>query len=388
MIDEIKKRLNQITNPATGQKFVDENRWQQILLEGGRLTVQYGRDGISPAEKRKIEEQIREVLQDFAEIEDIFVKTTSTHSQDVFKALDQGPSEAPAAPTQPAQLKTGHGTVGNKRPVPGVGKVIAIGSGKGGVGKSTFTANLALALSKNGHKVGVIDADIYGPSLPMIFGKREEKPRSNSARKIIPVEAFGIKFMSFGFFISEKDPVIWRGPMLGGVINQFLFDVDWEGVDYLLIDLPPGTGDIQLSMVQNANVDGVIIISTPQDVALLDAQKGLEMFRKLNLPIIGMVENMSSFICHHCGGEHFIFGEGGVKKAVEDLNVPFLGHVPLEIELRTGSDKGEPYMSQEQFKDRPVWKSFVEIAKQVDYFFNPVSPAKSGFISKIFGLNK
>jgi len=239
MIDEIKKRLDQIINPATGKKFVDENRWQQVLLEGGRLTVQYGRDGISPVEKRKIEEQIREILKDISEIEDVFVKTTSTHSQDVFRALDQGPSEAPAAPTQPAQLKTGHGTIGNKRPVPGVGKVIAIGSGKGGVGKSTFTANLALALSKSGHKVGVIDADIYGPSLPMIFGKRDEKPRSNSARKIIPVEAFGIKFMSFGFFISEKDPVIWRGPMLGGVINQFLFDVDWEGVDYLLIDLPP-----------------------------------------------------------------------------------------------------------------------------------------------------
>jgi ATP-binding protein involved in chromosome partitioning len=223
----------------------------------------------------------------------------------------------------------------------------------------------------------------------MIFGKRDEKPRSNSDRKIIPVEAFGIKFMSFGFFINEQDPVIWRGPMLGGVINQFLFDVDWSGTDYLLIDLPPGTGDIQLSMVQNANVDGAIIISTPQDIALLDAKKGLEMFRKLNLPIIGMVENMTSFICNHCGTEHFIFGEGGVTHAVKELGVDLLGQVPLEIELRTGSDKGEPYMSQYRFHDRPVWKAFTSVSERVDQFFQPEAPpTKPGLMSKLFGMSR
>ncbi len=246
-----------------------------------------------------------------------------------------------------------------------------------------------MTLAQNGHKVGIIDADIYGPSLPMIFGKRDEKPRSNSEKKIIPVEAFGIKFMSFGFFINEQDPVIWRGPMLGGVLSQFLFDVDWSGTDYLLIDLPPGTGDIQLSMIQNAHVDGAIVISTPQDIALLDAKKGVEMFKKLNLPIIGMVENMTSFICNNCGTEHRIFGEGGVKKAVEQLSVDMIGQIPLEIELRTGSDTGRPYMTQEQFKDRPVWNAFMTITNSVENFFNPVQvPPKNGFFSKILGLNK
>lgn len=391
MINDIKKRLNQVINPATGKSFESENRWHHINMEGEKLVAEYNRDGISPAEKRVIEGEIAKALEGLVGIDNIMVKTTSTQSQDVFKALDNQATPAPAAATQPAQIKAGHGTIDKKKPVPGVDKIIAIGSGKGGVGKSTFTANLAITLSKLGKKVGVIDADIYGPSLPMIFGKRDEKPRSNSEKKIIPVEAFGIKFMSFGFFINEGDPVIWRGPMLGGVLNQFLFDVDWTGLDYLLIDLPPGTGDIQLSMIQNAHVDGAIVISTPQDIALLDAKKGAEMFKKLNLPVIGMVENMSSFICTHCGTEHHIFGEGGVEKAVQQLEVPLLGHVPLEIELRTGSDKGEPYMTQDRFRDRPVWKSFESIGHQVNQFFYPVNPTeqgKSGFFSKILGLNK
>jgi ATP-binding protein involved in chromosome partitioning len=177
--------------------------------------------------------------------------------------------------------------------------------------------------------------------------------------------------------------------MLGGVLNQFLFDVDWSGTDYLLIDLPPGTGDIQLSMIQNAHVDGAIVISTPQDIALLDAKKGAEMFKKMNLPVIGMVENMSSFICGNCGTEHHIFGHGGVAQAVEQLQINFLGQIPLELELRTGSDQGHPYMAQEQFRDRPVWKAFTEVSSKVDAFFNPMNPEqKTGFFSKILGLNR
>jgi ATP-binding protein involved in chromosome partitioning len=390
MIESIQAKLQQIKNPATGKTFQQENRWKHIGLEGQKLVAEYNRDGISPMEKRQIEKDIQEALQGLVGVDDILVKTTSSQSQDVFKALDK---EAPAAKPpqeQPAQIKTGHGPVGNKKPVPGVGKIIAIGSGKGGVGKSTFTANLAITLAQMGHSVGVIDADIYGPSLPMILGKREEKPRSNSERKIVPVESWGIKFMSFGFFINESDPVIWRGPMLGGVLNQFLFDVDWNGTDYLLIDLPPGTGDIQLSMIQNAQVDGAIIISTPQDVALLDAKKGLEMFKKLNLPIVGMVENMSSFICDKCGSEHFIFGKGGVEKAVEDLHTTLLAKIPLEMDLRTGSDTGRPYMAQAQYKGRAVYEAFQEVASKVERFFSPEQqpPNKSGFFSKVLGLNK
>ncbi len=392
MLDEIIKRLNHLINPTSGKTFEQENRWKHVSMDGEKLIAEYMRDGISPNEKRVIEHKIAESLSDLISADKIMIKTVSTQSQDVFKALDhQKSNSTPAPATEPAQIKAGHGTIDKKKPVPGVGKIIAIGSGKGGVGKSTFTANLALTLAKSGKKVGVIDADIYGPSLPMIFGKRDEKPRSNADKKIIPVESFGIKFMSFGFFINEQDPVIWRGPMLGGVLNQFLFDVDWTGLDYLLIDLPPGTGDIQLSMIQNAHVDGAIVISTPQDIALLDAKKGAEMFKKLNLPIIGMVENMSSFVCHQCGTEHFIFGEGGVKNAVELMGLNFLGKIPLEIELRSGSDKGEPYMSQEKFNDRPVWNAFLTVAEQVENFFNPAPAPTSGknsFFGKILGLNK
>lgn len=386
MLEEIKKRLSSVKNPATQNTFESEKRWEHVALEGDKLIAQYNRDGISPTEKRQVEKDIQAAVGDLVDIANILVKTTSSQSQDVFKALDKAPAAKPEAePTQPAQIKAGHGTIDKKKPVPGVGKIIAIGSGKGGVGKSTFTANLAITLAQAGHKVGIIDADIYGPSMPMIFGKREEKPRSNSERKIIPVESNGIKFMSFGFFINEGDPVIWRGPMLGGVLSQFLFDVDWQGTDYLLIDLPPGTGDIQLSMIQNAHVDGAIIISTPQDIALLDAKKGLEMFKKLNLPIIGMVENMSSFICNNCGSEHHIFGHGGVDKAVSELETSLLGRIPLEIELRTGSDTGKPYMNQVEYKNRPVWNSYKEIGKNVEKFFNPTEPAKPGILSKLFG---
>jgi ATP-binding protein involved in chromosome partitioning len=389
MTDQIRERLKAIVNPATQKSFDAENRWQHVAMEGEKLVIQYNRDGISPVEKRQVEKQIQEVLSGVVGIDNILVKTTSSQSQDVFKALDSAaPTPAKKEEHAPAQIKAGHGTVGNKKPVPGVGKIIAIGSGKGGVGKSTFTANLALALKRQGHSVGIIDADIYGPSLPMIFGKRDEKPRSNSERKIIPVEAHGIKFMSFGFFINENDPVIWRGPMLGGVLSQFLFDVDWNGTDYLLIDLPPGTGDIQLSMIQNAHVDGAIIISTPQDIALLDAKKGLEMFRKMNLPILGMVENMSSFICDGCGKTHYIFGKGGVEEAVSQIGTKLLGKIPLEIGLRTGSDEGVPYMSNEAYAGRVVWDAFMETAASVSNFFSPSPDNKPGMISRLFGLNK
>ncbi len=388
MTEEIRTRLKQVINPSTKRTLTEENRWQHVAMEGEKLVIQYNRDGISPVEKREIEKQILEALQGTVGLEDILVKTTSSQSQDVFKALDSNPTIKKEETTAPAQIKAGHGTVGTKKPVPGVKKIIAIGSGKGGVGKSTFTANLALALKRQGHSVGIIDADIYGPSLPMILGKREEKPRSNSERKIIPVEAHGIRFMSFGFFINEGDPVIWRGPMLGGVLNQFLFDVDWTGTDYLLIDLPPGTGDIQLSMIQNAHVDGAIIISTPQDIALLDAKKGLEMFRKMNLPILGMVENMSSFICDGCGKTHYIFGKGGVEEAVTQLGTQLLGKIPLELSLRTGSDEGVPYMSNEAFAGRPVWEAFIDAANAVNGFFQGPVENKSGMFSKIFGRSK
>jgi ATP-binding protein involved in chromosome partitioning len=385
MREDVLSLLKSVKNPHSGKSFSEEGRWKEIrTAPDGKVTVVYARDGLSPQDKRLLEKTMAEFLAPLVPESQLSLMSVSDSSSDVFKAVDHDP-----APAAPAQIKTGHATPQAKKSVPGVGKVIAIGSGKGGVGKSTFTVNLAVTLSRMGKTVGVIDADIYGPSLPMLLGKRGEKPMASSEKKIIPVESHGIRFMSFGFFVEEGDPVIWRGPMLGGVLNQFLFDTDWTGTDYLLIDLPPGTGDVQLSMVQNAHVDGAIIISTPQDVALLDATKGLEMFRKLNLPIIGMVENMSSFICSKCNEEHFLFGQGGVEKAVQKLQVPYLGKVPLELELRQSADAGNPYMDNPSFEGRPVFKSFEAVATNVHAFFHPgdlaPTPEKGGLFSRIFG---
>lgn len=384
MRSAIDNKLSYIKNPLTGKTLTDEGRWKDIRVnEDGSVVITYARDGISPQDKKLIEKMVAETLSTLVPEEKLSLMSVSDSSADVYRAA--GSQSTTAAP---AQIKTGHAGPAAKKPVPGVGKIIAIGSGKGGVGKSTFTVNLACTLAKMGKKVGVIDADIYGPSVPMLMGRRKDKPMASPEKKIIPIEAHGIRFMSFGLFVEEGDPVIWRGPMLGGVLNQFLFDTDWSGIDYLLIDLPPGTGDVQLSMVQNAHVDGVIIISTPQDVALLDATKGLEMFRKLNLPVVGMVENMSSFICSKCGEEHFLFGHDGVEQAVQKLEVPFLGKVPLELELRQSADAGNPYMANPAYEGRPVARAFQSVAAKVDSFFHPGANdnnSKTGLFSKLFG---
>lgn len=275
--------------------------------------------------------------------------------------------------------------MGEKKGIKGVKRIIAIGSGKGGVGKSTFTANLASTLANLGNKVGIIDADIYGPSMPMLLNKRGEKPEATEDKKILPLESYGLKFISFGSFVHEDEPVVWRGPMLGGVLSQFFFETEWGELDYLLLDLPPGTGDVQLSMVQNLELDGSIIISTPQDIALLDARKALHMFDKLNVHVIGMVENMSSFVCDDCGKEHFLYGTGGVRSACSELGVGYLGSIPMEMALRKGSDFGKPYMTQNKYEGNKVWSAYQEIAARLDSYFNPSDNKKTGIMSKIFG---
>ena len=301
--------------------------------------------------------------------DDITLKTTSKKSEDVFESqegsCDSGSCGCSSSDgDKKASLQAGHSGMPEKRRVVGAKKLFAISSGKGGVGKSTVAANLAISLSAQGKKVGLIDADIYGPSIPMILGQRKARPMADEDEKIVPIEAHGIKFMSFGFFVDEKEPVIWRGPMLGGILNQFLFDVNWGELDYLIVDLPPGTGDMQLSLIQNTFVDGVVVVSTPQDVALLDSTKGLNMFTKVNIPILGLVENMSSFVCEH-GTEYFIFGKDGVKKAAKELNYELLSSIPIEVELREGADKGLPYMSVAENEGKAVWKSFSTLAQNI-----------------------
>ncbi len=371
--DELSKL---ILNPASGKSFLEEERIISAEMKGENFVVEYKRDGISSEQKREIENSIVEQLKDKISEDKIIVKTVSNANS------SESAKSGPQPKSEPAQLKAGHGpAVSQKKQVPGVKKVIAVGSGKGGVGKSTVSVNLALALSRQGLQVGLLDADVYGPSIPMLLGKREVKPRATENKKIIAEPAHGIKFMSFGLFIKEEDPVIWRGPMLGGVLNQFLFDVDWGELDVLIIDLPPGTGDMQLSMVQATQVDGAIIVTTPQDVAVLDAQKGLKMFEQVKVPVLGVVENMASFICDNCDTPHDIFGSMGGSKMAEKLGVQILGSVPIEKELRAGSDAGVPYMSQQSLEGRPVWNEFTSIAAKLN--LNKSDDKPKGFIDRI-----
>jgi ATP-binding protein involved in chromosome partitioning len=226
--------------------------------------------------------------------------------------------------------------------VPGVKNIIAVASGKGGVGKSTTAVNLALALAAEGASVGILDADIYGPSQPQMLGIADKQPESADGKKLQPLEAHGIQAMSIGFLIDPEQPMVWRGPMVTQALNQLLGDTNWQDLDYLVVDLPPGTGDIQLTLAQQVPVTGAVIVTTPQDIALLDARKGLKMFEKVGIPILGIVENMSIHICSKCGHEEHIFGSGGGDKMCKDYEVEMLGALPLDMSIRVQVDGGQP----------------------------------------------
>jgi len=235
-----------------------------------------------------------------------------------------------------------HTVQGNVTLLPGVKNIIAVSSGKGGVGKSTTSVNLALALAQEGARVGLLDADIYGPSQPQMLGISEAQPESQDGKTMIPLQAHGLQANSIGFLIDPEQPMVWRGPLVTQALRQLLFDTQWQDLDYLVIDMPPGTGDIQLTLAQSVPVTGAVIVTTPQDIALLDARKGLKMFEKVGIPILGIIENMSIHICSKCGHAEHIFGAGGGEAMCRDYNVPFLGDLPLDIRIRTQTDAGQP----------------------------------------------
>lgn len=249
---------------------------------------------------------------------------------------------------------------GDQSLVSEVANIIAIASGKGGVGKSTIAVNLAIALAQAGAKVGLVDTDIYGPSIPMMFGVNE-RPDISVRRKIVPLEKYGVKILSMGFMVDPDQAVIWRGPMVSSAVRQFLSDAEWGDLDYLLLDLPPGTGDIQLTIVQNVPLTGAVVVSTPQDVALEDARKGVAMFKKVNVPILGIVENMAWFM-DPAGNKHHIFGKDGARKLAASLEIPFLGEVPLEQSIREGGDEGLPVVLRNP--ESAGAKAFVEISEK------------------------
>lgn len=269
------------------------------------------------------------------------------------------PPRQPANPAAPAARPQAAG-------IPGVKHVIAVASGKGGVGKSTVAVNLALALKSIGHKVGIIDADIYGPSQPRLLGV-SGKPQVANGKIIKPLEGYGVKVMSMGFLVDEETPVVWRGPMVVSALGQMLRETDWAGatgdLDVLVVDMPPGTGDIQLTISQNVPLSGAVIVSTPQDLALIDARKGIAMFKRVEVPLLGIVENMSTFVCPSCGERSDIFGHGGARDEASKLDVPFLGEIPLHMDIRQRSDSGKPIVATEP--DSPHAQIFRDIAARV-----------------------
>ena len=256
------------------------------------------------------------------------------------------PPRTPSRKVPPAPAAAPRSNGATKPGIPGVGRIVAVASGKGGVGKSTTAVNLALAFQAHGLKVGLLDADIYGPSVPRLLALKG-RPQTKDGRIIVPMEAYGLKAMSMGFLVEEETPMIWRGPMVMSALTQLLREVDWAPLDLLVVDMPPGTGDAQLTMAQQVPLAGAIIVSTPQDLALIDARKGLAMFRKVDVPVLGIVENMSYFIAPDTGARYDIFGHGGARAEADRLGVPFLGEVPLEMAIRESSDAGMPVVASD-----------------------------------------
>jgi ATP-binding protein involved in chromosome partitioning len=256
-----------------------------------------------------------------------------------------------------------HGVQPNLKPLENVSNIIAIASGKGGVGKSTTAANIALALSRDGASVGVLDADIYGPSQPLMLGLSGQRPTSEDGKTMIPLTSHGLQVMSIGFLIDADQPMVWRGPMVTQALNQLLQQTRWSDLDYLIVDMPPGTGDIQLTLSQRVPVSGAVIVTTPQDIALLDARRGLQMFRKVSVPVLGIVENMSTHVCSNCGYEEPIFGSGGGERMARDFDVELLGQLPLDVRIRRETDSGTPSVVADP--DGPAAQAYLLTARRM-----------------------
>jgi len=340
MREDVLAALARVADPATGR---------DLVASGMARAVSAGEDGnvsflieVDPSLGARAE-PLRAAAQ--AAVEAISGVTKVTAILTAHSAEPTAPrQQAPAGPPPDLGLGRQEPPEPEDKRIPGVANIIAIASGKGGVGKSTVAANLAVALAAAGKRVGLLDADVYGPSQPRMLGI-SGRPASPDGKTMLPLRNHGVDCMSMGFMVPDGEAVIWRGPMLIGALQQFLGKVQWGRLDVLMIDLPPGTGDVQLTLSQKAEVTGAIVVSTPQDVALLDARKALSMFRKTETPVIGMIENMSTHICSNCGHEEHIFGHGGAEKEAADLGIPFLGAIPLDIAIRQASDDGTPIVA-------------------------------------------
>jgi ATP-binding protein involved in chromosome partitioning len=332
---QVETALKAVIDPHLDQDLVSAKCVKNIKVDGGKAVVDivlgYPAKGYVPELTAKLTEQVKA-----AGAGDVTINVTSNI--------------------------VSHGVQKGVKPIEGVKNIIAVASGKGGVGKSTVAVNLALALSVEGAKVGILDADIYGPSQPRMLGVKM-KPDTKDGRKMEPITSYHLQAMSIGFLVDEETPMIWRGPMVTQALEQLLRETNWQDLDYLVIDLPPGTGDVQLTLAQKVPVTGAVIVTTPQDIALLDARKGLKMFEKVEIPVLGVVENMSTHICSKCGHEEHIFGAGGGQRMADDYDVDFLGGIPLDIRIREQTDGGKPTVAAEP--DGRLSQIYREIARRV-----------------------
>lgn len=334
--DAVLAALGRITLPDGGT-LVSRDMVRALNVEGGSVRFVIEADSPEAAARMgALREAAEAAVAGLDGVETVSVVLTA-----------HGPAPKPAE--APPSLKVGgHPTGGQSDVTPaGVRRILAVASGKGGVGKSTVSTNLAVALARQGRKVGLLDADIYGPSVPRMMGLTGQRPSSPDGKTIEPLHAYGVTVMSIGLMLPEGKAAIWRGPMLMGALQQLLGQVHWGELDVLIVDLPPGTGDVQLTLCQRTALSGALIVSTPQDVALLDARKAIDMFLKLKTPVLGLIENMSAYVCPNCGHEAHIFGHGGVRAEAEALGVPFLGELPLALSVREGGDAGAPVAAGE-----------------------------------------
>jgi ATP-binding protein involved in chromosome partitioning len=352
--EQVKAALSQLVDPVSGKDYVSAGEVKTVKVSGSDVAVEIA---LGYPAKSVIDSVRDSVTQKLKALPGVGKISVDVSTRVVAHAAQRG-------------IKL----------LPGVKNVIAVASGKGGVGKSTTAVNLALALAAEGARAGILDADIYGPSQQMMMGL-SGRPQSKDGKSIEPMINHGVQAMSIGLLIDVDTPMVWRGPMVTQALEQLLRDTQWQDVDYLIVDLPPGTGDIQLTLAQKVPVTGAVIVTTPQDIALIDARKGLKMFEKVGVPILGVVENMSTHICSNCGHEEHIFGEGGAEKIRKDYGVDVLGQLPLDIRIREQADSGRPTVVAEP--DSPAAQAYKQIARKVAAKISALTRDYSGAFPKI-----
>jgi ATP-binding protein involved in chromosome partitioning len=339
--DNVVAALGKIASPD-GAPLPATGKLSDIVVADDKVFFSITVDAGAVRDWEAVRERAQDAVRALPGVQSVMVALTAERvgGGTVARGAPSRPQGAPPPPGGPSGGPPGPAPAG----IPGVAGIIAVASGKGGVGKSTTAVNLALALRDLGLKTGILDADIYGPSMPKLLAIRE-RPQTVGGKRLRPIERFGMPVMSIGFLIEEETPMIWRGPMVMSALTQMLREVEWGALDVMVVDMPPGTGDAQLTMAQQVPLKGAVIVSTPQDLALIDARRGIAMFRRVNVPVLGIVENMSTFICPQCGTRSDIFGHGGARREAERLGVPFLGEVPLDIAIREKSDSGSPVVA-------------------------------------------